>query len=157
MAVITADANITGTGTIPKIVVVEPSRVWVHRLLKLNGRIITAHNRKLKIDDRFIYDDVSLLSGNTRRFIKGVKKSFILNFTFLPSLTHRTVDGQYGRDYMQSLVSNRGTLDLFIQDQPNTAGLSYPVYLTTYSEDLVRREHGTECYYYNVSLELTES
>ena len=147
----------TGIGTISKFVIVQPSTPAVYRLLKLNGRVITAHNRKLSISDNFLFEDIILLSGNSRRFIKGIKKNFTLTFTYLPSLTARTADGQYGRDYMQSLVDDRGTLDLFIQDQPNTAGLSYDVHLTSYKEDLIRREYSTGCYYYNVNLELVES
>ena len=157
MATITATANIAGVGTVPKIVVSQPSTPAVYRFIKLNGRVITAHNRKYSVSDRLMYDDIALLSGNTKRFIKAVKKSFKINFTYLPSQTDKTVDGQYGRDYLQSLVTDRGTIELFVQDVPNHAGYTYSAYMTVYKEDLIRRDYNTGCYYYNVSLELTES
>ena len=163
MAVLTGYAALSGTGTLPKIRTSHDGTVQVYRLCKLNNRILTAHNRKLDIAVEYVYDDVQLLSGNMRRFLRGVKQSFSLSWQYLPNRTSMTVDGQYGRDYLQSLVENRELLEFFIQDTPNDAGKTYTVYVESYNEDLVRRElinqtltsYGT--HFYHIAMVLRES
>jgi hypothetical protein len=158
MATVTGAAGLSAIGTLPKIRVSGVNDfVDVYRLCELDGRILTAHNRKLSISVNYVYDDVELLSGNKRRFLKGVKQSFNLDWQFLPSKSEKTVDGQYGRDYLKSLVGNRQMLSFFIQDKPNDAGTTYTVFIESYNEDLVRRELMTGTHFYNVSLVLKES
>mgnify|MGYP001594915133 CR=1 FL=1 len=158
MATVTGAAGLSAIGTLPKIRVSGVNDfVDVYRLCELDGRILTAHNRKLSISVNYVYDDVQLLSGNKRRFLKGVKQSFKLDWQFLPSKSEKTVDGQYGRDYLKSLVGNRQMLSFFIQDKPNDAGTTYTVFIESYNEDLVRRELMTGTHFYNVSLVLKES
>ena len=158
MATVTGAAGLAAIGALPKIRVSGVNAyVDVYRLCKLNNKVLTAHNRKLGINVTYVYDDVQLLSGNKRRFLKGVKQSFKLDWQFLPSKASKTVDGQYGRDYLKSLVGNRQMLDFFIQDKPNDAGSTYTVFIESYNEDLVRRELSTGTHFYNVSLVLKES
>jgi len=158
MATVTGIAELSATGTLPKIRVSGVNTyVDVYRLCKLNNKILTAHNRKFGIGVNYVYDDVQLLSGNTRRFLRGVKQTFNLDWQFLPSKTSKTVDGQYGRDYLKSLVGNRQMLEFFVQDKPNDAGSTYTVFIESYNEDLVRRELNTGTHFYNVSLVLRES
>ena len=157
MATVTGAAGLLATGTLPKIRTSADGSVDVYRLCKLNNRVLTAHNRKLSISVNYAYDDVQLLSGNMRRFLRGVKQSFQLDWQFLPSKVDKTVDGQYGRDYLQGLVGNRQLLEFFIQDKPNDAGATYTVFVESYNEDLVRRELNTGTHFYNVSLVLRET
>ena len=158
MATVTGAAGLSAIGALPKIRVSGVNAyVDVYRLCKLNNKVLTAHNRKLGINVTYVYDDVQLLSGNKRSFLKGVKQSFKLDWQFLPSKSEKTVDGQYGRDYLKSLVGNRQMLDFFIQDKPNDAGSTYTVFIESYNEDLVRRELSTGTHFYNVSLVLKES
>ena len=155
MATVTGAAELLGTGTLPKAKVSD--FVSVYRLCKLNNRALTAHNRNLSISVNYVYDDVQLLSGNKRRFLKSFKQTFKLDWKFLPSRPGMTVDGQYGRDYLQSLVGNGQLLDFFIQDTPNDAGATYTVFVEQYNEDLVRRELNTGTHFYNISLTLMET
>jgi hypothetical protein len=159
MADVLGIANLNGTGTIPKLNTSHNTdgTQFVYRLIQIDNKTITAHNRDLSISNKIITEDVTLLSGNMRRFVKGIKKVFSLSFTFLPSHVYRTVDGQYGRDFLYGLLSERGTVNLYIQDSPNDAGSTYTVYVSTYKEDIVRREHSTQNYYYNLNIELVES
>jgi len=163
MATVTGAAGLSATGTLPKIRHSHDGTVPVYRLCKINNRILTAHNRKLGIAVNYVYDDVQLLSGNMRRFLRGVKQSFNLSWQYLPNNPSMTVDGQYGRDYLQSLAEHRGLLEFFIQDTPNDAGKTYTVFVESYNEDLVRREllnqtltsFGT--HFYHVNMVLRES
>ena len=164
MATVTGAAGLSAIGTLPKVRVSGVNAyVDVYRLCKLNNKVLTAHNRKLSIAVEYVYDDVQLLSGNMRRFLRGVKQSFSLDWQYLPNRASMTVDGQYGRDYLQGLVGSRELLEFFIQDTPNDAGKTYTVYVESYAEDLVRRElinqtltsYGT--HFYNVNLTLRES
>ncbi|MAG73663.1 hypothetical protein CL620_05065 [archaeon] len=157
MAIVTGSTALVATGSIPKVRTNIDGSQSVYRLVKLNGRILSAHNRKFAIDDRYLYEDIVLLSGNTKRFIKGVKKDFTLTYQYLPAIPKFTVDGQYGRDYLQELTSMRGILDFFVQDKPNDPGETFSVYIGSYTEDVVRRDHVNKCYYYNVTLKLMES
>tara|TARA_Y100001949_G_C15981138_1_gene328405 strand:- start:1222 stop:1689 length:468 start_codon:yes stop_codon:yes gene_type:complete len=155
MATVTGAAGLLGTGTLPK--AKASDFVSVYRLCKLDNKVLTAHNRKLSITVSYVYDDVQLLSGNKRRFLKSFKQTFQLNWQFLPSRPGMTVDGQYGRDYIQSVVGTGLLLDFFIQDTPNDAGTTYTVFVESYNEDLVRRELITGTHFYNVSLVLKET
>ena len=157
MATVTGAAGLSAIGTLPRIRTSGDGSVDIYRLCKLNNRVLTAHNRKLSISVNYVYDDVELLSGNKRRFLRGVKQSFKLDWQFLPSKDSKTVDGQYGRDYLKDLVGNRQLLSFFIQDKPNDAGSTYTVIMESYNEDLVRRELSTGTHFYNVSLVLKES
>ena len=156
MATVTGTAALAAAGTLPKIRTSKDNTVSVYRLLKLNNKTITAHNRNFSIDVSYVYDDVLLLSGNMRRFLRAAKQNFNLDFKFLPGDTYWTVDGQYGRDYLQSLAVSRAPIELFIQDTPNDAGKTYTTFVESYSEDLVRRNLRTGVYWYNVTLKLKE-
>ena len=156
MATITGIAALAGAGTLPKIRTSKDNTVPIYRLLKLNNKTITAHNRLFSIDVTYVFDDVLLLSGNMRRFLRASKQHFNLDFKYLPSDLYQTVDGQYGRDYLLSIAGSKAPVEVFIQDTPNDAGKTYTMFVESYTEDLVRRNLQTGCYFYNVTLKLKE-
>ena len=144
MATITGTAALPGVGSIPKIVDNAGRGRHVHvpvkKLIKFNNRAITAHNRYLDIGTIYVYDDVRVLSGNKRRYLRAVKQRFGLQWRYLPSEARATVDGQYARDYLQTLIANGSNIDVFIQDSPNDPGVNYEMFIESYNEDLGRRE-----------------
>jgi len=156
MATVTGTAALAAAGTLPKIRTSKDSTVSVYRLLKLNNKTITAHNRSFSVDVTYVYEDVLLLSGNMRRFLRAAKQNYNLDFKYLPDSLYQTVDGQYGRDYLQSLAGSRAPVELFIQDTPNDAGKTYTTFVESYTEDLIRRDLRTGVYFYNVTLKLKE-
>ena len=173
MAIITGTAALPGVGSIPKIVDDAGRGQHVHvpvkKLIKLNNRAITAHNRRLDITTVYVYDDVTVLSGNKRRFLKAVKQSIGLQWRYMPSESRATVDGQYSRDYLQEIIASGLNIEVYIQDSPNDPGKHYEMFVESYDEDLIRREitwalldQGvnypmlTGVHWFNVSLKLKE-
>lgn len=127
----------------------------IQKLLTINSNEITEHNRKISITEQIAANDIDLASGHRRRYYSRNKKQFGLNWTYLPSLQSKTVDGRVGRDFLYSLANGSSVATVVIEQSPGEFE-TYDCYIDSYSEDLIRREYTTQCSYYNVSLTLTE-
>lgn len=126
------------------------------KLLSLDGTEITEHNRKFSDNEVISASDVELDSGINKRYIRKNKKTFSLNFTFLPNLSAYTVDGRAGRDFLKSLAQKRGTISLVTKLSPESPEESFTVYATSYSETLIRRDVEIKCSYYDLSISFEE-
>jgi hypothetical protein len=125
-------------------------------LLSINGQEITEHNRKFNSSVEQAGSDVELSRGKIRRYIRKNKRTFSLDFTYLPNNTDHTVDGRRGRDYLSALANTRGTVTVSIKLSPADDFKTYTCFVNSYTEKLVRRDIKSACSYYDVSVELGE-
>jgi len=125
-------------------------------LLTINNTEITAHNRKLSIDEEISANDVDLASGHRRRFYTKNKKKFNLTWSYLPNLANKTVDNRAARDFLFSIANTSNYVSVAIELEPDGGFINYDCYLDSYSEALLRRDLTTNCVYYDVSVTLTE-
>lgn len=126
-------------------------------LLTINGTEITEHNRTFSKSENIAANELQLDSGRSRRYISKNKQTFSLSFSYLPSLSSKTVDARAGRDFLKTLSSLRAKSTVTIQLNPDNGYTSYQMYVTSYSETLKRRDVTTSCSYYDVSITLEEA
>lgn len=136
--------------------VIQNQQTGLVHLLSINGNEITEHNRKISSSIEQSGSDVELSRGKLRRYIRKNKRTFSLNFTYLPNNTDKTVDGRRGRDYLNSLSNTRGAVTVSIKISPESGFETYTCFINSYSERLVRRDISSGCNYYDVSIELGE-
>jgi hypothetical protein len=125
-------------------------------LISINGNPITEHNRKTSISTNQSGGDVELARGTIKRYISKNKHAYNINFTYLPSMQERTVDGKKGRDYLKSLAMLTSTVEFSIKLDPQDSFHTTTCYVDSYSETLLRRDMATGCSYYDVSITLGE-
>jgi len=125
-------------------------------LLTINNTEITAHNRKLGIDEEISANDIDLASGHKRRFYTKNKKKFNLTWSYLPNLANKTVDNRAARDFLFSIANISNYVSFSIELEPAGGFVNYDCYLESYNESLLRRDLTTGCIYYDVSMTLTE-
>ena len=130
----------------------------VKSFFKINGKELTAQNRSFNMNVNVIGKNLTLASGNSKRYHVRTPESYSLSFKYLPGSGGMTVDGGEARDYMYSLVTlDKNVLVEYLPDY--TSSQSDFVYKTTlaritsYSETLIRRDESNRCYYYDVSIE----
>ena len=126
-------------------------------LLSLDGTEITEHNRKYSGNELISASDVELDSGVNRRYIRKNKKSCSLSFSYLPSLSAKTIDDRGARDYLKSIANKQGKVEVSIILGPHEPLQVYDAYVTSYSETLLKRDVANECSYYDVTISLEEA
>lgn len=136
--------------------VIQNQQTGLVHLLSINGQEITEHNRKFSISIDQAASDVELARGIIRKYIRKNKKSFTLDFKYLPNTTDKTVDGRAGRDYLNSISNTRGTVTVSIKMSPTDEFETYTCFVNSYTENLIRRDIGTGCSYYDVKIDLGE-
>ncbi len=128
----------------------------IQHIVTFNGNEITEHNRKLVIAEQLSVSDIELSNGNRRRFYRNNKKTFTLNWSYLPSLETKTVDSRKGQIFLSNLANTTSSVLITIQTEPD--GPYDPIYcfIDSYEEKLLRRDFATQCSYYDVSMTLAE-
>lgn len=136
--------------------VIQNQQTGLIHLLSINGEQITEHNRKISTSIEQSASGIELARGINRKYIRKNKKTFSINFQYLPNSIEKTVDGRKGRDYLNSIANIRGTVTVSIKLSPADDFEIYTCYVNSYSEKLVRRDIGSGCSYYDVQIELGE-
>ena len=129
----------------------------ITHLVKLNGFEITEHNRKFDGGTTISANDVELINGDKKRYIRNNKNIYNFNFTYLPSLQAHTVDGRRGRDYLYSIAMAPASTSLSIKLNPEEDFYTTTAYVESYSETLIRRDLTTQCSYYDVTISFKEA
>ena len=108
---------------------IQNQQTTITHLVKLNGFEITEHNRKFDGGTAISANDIELINGDKKRYIRNNKSLYNFNFTYLPSLQTHTVDGRRGRDYLYSIAMTPASVSLSIKLDPEEnflpVGMSY--------------------------------
>jgi hypothetical protein len=128
---------------------------------KLNGRELTAQNRKYKSDIRTKAKTTVLASGNRRRYYLRSPQTFSFTYTYLPGPAGMTVDGNEARDYLYTIASTGSNASIeylpdYTSDQSDFVYKTARVLVKGYKETVLRRDEGNGCYYYNLSIQFEE-
>lgn len=123
-------------------------------LLSLNGQKLTDAGRDLSqpIEIRAVTNE--LASGTLRRYLKAQKRSFSINWQWLPGLAGHTHDGGLARDGIYAAISTGTSLLLTSEGVSSTE--TYVVLVDSYEEQLLRRDYVLGDTFWNVSLGLKE-
>lgn len=150
-------------------VVFNPSRIdssLIRSLLLIDGKPISEHNRTF--DESLSYKFIENKNWNNKklRYYKNSsqagKKTFNINWKFLPNFRDNTVDYRYARDYLKMIANDPDVHILKIINQDETGAnayteTSYNVFVSSYSETLIRRDLSNGVYYFDCSITLQEA
>jgi hypothetical protein len=129
----------------------------------LDGVPLTEHNRTFSSSMEVKKIVNKRTNGASGVYFKtgGAKKTFNLNWTFVPGRRSSTVDLNAGRDYIFSKANDPSTHVLTVRNI-NSSGTTpytvatYNVFITDYNESLKRRDLGVDDYYWDCSCVLRE-
>lgn len=125
-------------------------------LIALNGIELTDDGRTFNENHNLKVVDVELADGGLRRYNKAFKKSFSFAWDWCPNASSDTRDSKGARDTIKSLALSGASMTLTLRNHPTQAASSYTVVLSSYQEDLLRRDYVSNKYFYSIRLELIE-
>lgn len=127
-------------------------------LISLNGIDLTDDGRLFNESNEHKVVDIELANGGLRRYHKANKKTFSFSWDWCPNADSDTRDGLGARDTIRSIALAGTSMTLGIRRNaanPNSITY-YTVLLSSYSEELLRRDIVGKRYLYNVKLDLVE-
>ena len=87
--------------------------------ISLNGSTwykLTDHNRDtIKIDVELIENQTRMANGTLRKYIVAKKYKISTAWTFLPTKTSETVDGNYGAAWMESFYNSNAGIPVYVK------------------------------------------
>lgn len=129
-----------------------PAAIWVDNVqLTDQGRGPVTRAR----DERST--SVELANGTRKRYIKAVKHTFSTSWSYLPDDTTCTIDGYAARDEMVELLGDAGRSHLLRFFYKNGEYEEFTVFVSSYSEELVKRDPVSGVFIWSVSVEFEES
>lgn len=138
----------------------------IRTLLLIDNKPITNHNRTFEESINLKYIENKNWNNKKLRFYKNQtnagKKTFNITWKFLPNFREKTVDYKYGRDFLKQIASDPDVHTITIINQDETGGSAYTetvynVFITNYSETLIRRDLSDGVYYFDCSMSLEEA
>ncbi|NDB56829.1 hypothetical protein EB001_00015 [bacterium] len=139
----------------------------IRTLLMLDGIPLTNQNRQFDISVTPIFVENINWQGDASRYYKntsansGGKRTFNLQWRFIPNYENKTVDLRASRNYInkKSKDADVHTLTILKQDETGTTPYTeenVDVLITNYSENLIRRDLVDDVYYFDCSMSLEE-
>lgn len=137
----------------------------IRTLLILDGKPLTNQNRTLNVSSMPVFIENRNWAGDTSRYYKNQssadKKSFSINWRFIPNFREFTVDERHSRDYLRkiSLDPDVHQLKVINQDSDGVTPYTetvYNVFIKEFSENLIRRDMVDNVYYFDCSISLEE-
>lgn len=137
----------------------------IRTLLLLDGKPLTNQNRTLDVTSTPMFIENRNWNASSSRYYKNQttadKKSFSLNWSFIPNFMEKTVDSKYSRDYIRKISKDPDVHTLTIINS-DANGLTpytetvYNVLVKDFNENLIRRDIPDNTYYFNCSMTLEE-
>lgn len=138
----------------------------IRTLLIIDNKPITDHGRLM--DESLNFKYVENQNWNNKRFryyknqTNAGKKVFNISWKFLPNFREKTVDNKYSRNFLKQISedSDIHVLKIINQDESGSNAYtetSYNVFVTNYSESLIRRDIVDGVYYFDCSMTLEEA
>jgi hypothetical protein len=133
-------------------------------LLVLDNHALTDQGRKFSDTIKQVFVQKSNWNGSKSRYYKrdnAGKQTFKISWEWLPSNRESTVDKREARDYIKKLAMDPDVHTLKVvtygaDPEDIFAETAYNVFITSYSEDLIRRDMTSDVYFWKCDLELEE-
>lgn len=130
--------------------------VSLNQLIKLNGTLITEHNRTFADAIQMQNVDLELANGTLKRYYKPSKLNFNFSWKFCPDKASMSVDGKAARDFIYNACMDNTNILLSIQKDRNSEWLDYVCMMNEYAESLVRIDIANQTKFYDISISLSE-
>lgn len=140
----------------------------IRGLLLLDNKTLTNQTRNLSITATPKFIENTNWQGDTSRYYKnsanskGSKRTFSIDWSFIPNKSSFTVDFQESRDFLKKISEDSDVHSLTIINQDVNGLTPYTeedvdVFITNYSETLIRRDLVSESYYFSCNMVLEEA
>ena len=139
----------------------------IRALLMLDGKPLTNQSRTLDSSAAPLYIENTNWSGDSSRYYKNnaagsaAKRTFNINWSFIPNYSNKTVDYRESRNYIKaiSMDADTHTLTIINQDEDGTTPYTeenITVFVSNFSENLIRRDLVDDVYYFSCAMTLEE-
>lgn len=139
----------------------------IRTLLLLDGKPLTNQTRLFDYSLTPIFVENTNWAGDSSRYYKNSganasgKRTFNIKWSFIPNYSNKTVDNKESRNYIKSVAMDADTHTLTVINQ-NENGLTpyteenVTVFVSSFSENLIRRDLVDNVYYFDCSMTLEE-
>ena len=124
--------------------------------LSINGEPVTEQGRTISSSMQIGASEVVLEAGIKKRYIKTNKRSFSIQWKWLPSIESHTIDNRKSRNFLKNLSLTKDKILVSIKLEHNSNNETFYAYINEYSETLIRRVVEDACDYYDVSITFEE-
>lgn len=140
----------------------------IRNLLLLDNKPLTNQTRNFAINATPKFIENENWQGNISRYykntaaLKGAKRTFNLDWSFIPNESSFTVDLRESRNFLKQIAQDSDVHSLTIINQDVNGVTPYTeddidVFITSYSETLIRRDLSSESYYFSCNMVLEEA
>jgi hypothetical protein len=140
----------------------------IRNLLLLDNKSLTNQTRTFAINATPKFIENENWQGNVSRYYKntsaskGAKRTFNLDWSFIPNEASFTVDLRESRNFLKQIAQDSDVHSLTIINQDVNGVTPYTeddidVFITSYSETLIRRDLSSESYYFSCNMVLEEA
>ena len=140
----------------------------IRNLLLLDNKPLTNQTRNFAINATPKFIENENWQGNISRYYKntaaskGAKRTFNLDWSFIPNESSFTVDSRESRNFLKQIAQDSDVHSLTIINQDVNGVTPYTeddidVFITSYSETLIRRDLSSESYYFSCNMVLEEA
>jgi hypothetical protein len=139
----------------------------IRTLLLLDNKPLTNQTRMLDVSATPIFMENTNWAGDTSRYYKnsaangGSKRTFNIKWSFIPNYSNATVDLNESRNYIKNISMDADTHTLTVISQDEDGITPYTeenvtVFVSSFSENLIRRDLVNDVYYFDCALALEE-
>jgi hypothetical protein len=139
----------------------------IRTLLLLDGKPLTNQTRSFDSSLTPIFIENTNWAGDSSRYYKNNaanssgKRTFNINWSFIPNYSYKTVDNKESRNYIKSVAMDADTHTLTVVSQNESGVTPYTeeqvtVFVSSFSENLIRRDLVDNVYYFDCSMTLEE-
>jgi len=139
----------------------------IRSLLLLDGKPLTNQTRTFDYSVTPLFVENINWAGDSSRYYKNNaanssgKRTFNIKWSFIPNYSSKTVDYKESRNYIKAIAMDADTHTLTIINQDESGATPYTeetvsVFVSSFSENLVRRDLVDNVYYFDCSMTLEE-
>jgi hypothetical protein len=139
----------------------------IRTLLLLDGKPLTNQTRTFDYSLAPLFIENTNWAGDSSRYYKNSaangssKRTFNLKWSFIPNYSNKTVDNKESRNYIKSIAMDSDTHTLTVVSQDENGLTPYTeeqitVFVSSFSENLIRRDLVDNVYYFDCSMTLEE-
>lgn len=139
----------------------------IRTLLLLDNKPLTNQTRMLDVSATPIFMENTNWAGDSSRYYKnsaangGSKRTFNIKWSFIPNYSNATVDLNESRNYIKNISMDADTHTLTVISQDEDGITPYTeenvtVFVSSFSENLIRRDLINDVYYFDCALALEE-
>jgi hypothetical protein len=139
----------------------------IRALLILDGKPLTNQTRTFDYSVTPLFVENINWAGDSSRYYKNNaanssgKRTFNIKWSFIPNYSNKTVDYRESRNYLKTVSMDPDVHTLTIINQDENGVTPYTeenvtVFVSTFSENLIRRDLVDDVYYFDCSMTLEE-